>query len=110
MKVLNPGSAAEALARALKKPILYLSFGDVKDFAEIEKAAPYLRFREDTDYMQAISDGFAIIVCDSDAERDRLFDLTVGDDGPTNANNYNGPMRIYAMTIDKTGQTLNENT
>jgi len=35
---------------------------------------------------------------------------TVGDDGPTKLNDYNGPCRIYALTCDPFGQLLNENT
>ena len=111
MKVFSHVKAACELARALHKPVLYLGFNpDHPAFAaEWDKAAPYLTY-DDNETMQAVFDGNAIIVCDSDKERDRLYNLTVGDDGPTKTNSYDGPVRVYALTIDRTGQTLNENT
>jgi len=110
VKVYDPLAAACALAKAKKKPVLFLHFPTTWDTSveleEILKAAPYLTF----DDAQALSDGYAFIVCDSDKERDKLYELTVGDDGPTMFNDYDGPVRVYALTIDRTGQTLNENT
>lgn len=111
MKLFSPLRVACEVARARKKPVLFLSFNPQQDhFADdFMKAAPYLDL-DGNDTMQAVFDGYAIIVCDSDKERDKLYELTVGDDGPTMLNKYNGPVRIYALTIDRTGQTLNENT
>lgn len=111
MRVYSQINAARALAKAKKKPVLFLSFHTEQDkFAEdVLKAVPYLSW-DDEDVAQALCDGYAIIVCDSDKERDKLYELTVGDDGPTMFNKYNGPVRVYALTIDRTGQTLNENT
>lgn len=113
MRAISLTHVAENLAKALKKPLLFLAFPHEKlddlPWTEIQKAAPYLRM-DDNETSQALCDGYAFIVCDSDEERDRLFDLTVGDDGPTNANNYDGPARVYALTINDKGQSLNENT
>jgi|SRR5579863_9073476 len=113
MKVFDQISAACALAKAKKKPVLFLSFPTSFDssisYTDLLKAVPYLNW-DQKNVMQAISDGHAFIVCDSDKERDRLYNLTVGDDGPTKTNKYKGPVRVYALTIDRTGQTLNENT
>lgn len=111
MKVYSQVKLACAFAKARKKPVLFLAFHPdhpefINDWA---KAVPYLSI-DDNETMQALFDGYAIIECDSDKERDKLYELTVGDDGPTMFNKYNGPVRVYALTIDRTGQTLNENT
>ena len=47
---------------------------------------------------------------DTEAERDEAYQRTIGDDGPTALNPYNGPARIYALTCSPQGQLLNENT
>ncbi len=111
MKVFSHVAAAKELARVLRKPVLYLGFdpGNPAFPAEWDKAAPYLKF-DDNETMQAVFDGQAIIVCDTDKERDQLYHMTVGDDGPTKTNSYDGSVRVYALTIDRTGQALNENT
>lgn len=38
------------------------------------------------------------------------YAATVGDDGPTPTNPYDGPIRIYALTCSPVGELLNENT
>ena len=111
MKVYDKTSVARKLAKTLKKPVLFLHFPVAYNFnlEEICKAVPYLN-TNDNDVVQAMSDGYAFIVCDSDRERERLFALTVGDDGPTKLNKYGGKVKVYALTIDRTGKILNENT
>jgi hypothetical protein len=44
-------------------------------------------------------------MCDDVAELDRLYDMTVGDDGPTSSNPYDGDVRVSAVTSEG-----NENT
>lgn len=73
---------------------------------EVQKAVLCLDLDED---MQAFGDGYCIIL-GSKEEIERAYDQTVGDDGPTELNKYDGPARVYALTCDNTGQTLNENT
>lgn len=111
MKAYSQVGVARALAKALHKPVLYLGFNpDNPAFpAEWDKAAPYLKF-DDNETMQGVFDGSLILVCETDKERDHLYNQTVGDDGPTTLNPYHGSVRVYALTIDRTGQTLNENT
>jgi hypothetical protein len=111
VKVYSPLNVARALAKARNKPVLFLAFNPehAKFNDDWNKAVPYLDI-EGEDVMQALFDGHMIIECDSDKERDKLYALTVGDDGPTMFNKYNGPVRVYALTIDRRGQTLNENT
>ena len=116
-RYIDTTQAASELARLHKKPVLYISFSWEKSWEELFKAAPYLErgFRDiqqhdDNNPAQCLMEGQAIIVCDTDEERDNLFSLTVGDDGPTQANPYAGPARVYALTISADGESLNENT
>lgn len=110
MRTLDSHSLAQAFARKAHKPVLVLGFpSDILNFDEIKKAAPYLN-QSDHNTMQGILDGQLFIVCNSYKEMETLYDLTVGDDGPTAVNKYNGKCRIYALTISSTGEFLNENT
>lgn len=108
MKILSGIELACTVAKYMKKPVLFLGLrqADNVEYAEILKAAPYLTFSN----AQVLIDGEAVIVCDSVKEQEKLYRQTVGDDGPTKTNPYKGPARVYALTIDKTGHTLNENT
>lgn len=101
MKALGLCEAMEAMAKALGKPILYISI-DVDDLEEVVKAAPYL---EEDELTSTRLSGGGFIVCDNLDELNRLYDLTVGDDGPTASNPYNGATRVYALTSEG-----NENT
>lgn len=96
----------EAMAKGLGKPVMYISF-PVPDlrYDELRKAAPYLFDGDQFKFPQLLMDGSGYVVCDSEEEMERLYDLTVGDDGPTATNPYNGPARIYALT-----SSGNENT
>lgn len=58
----------------------------------------------------AIISDWAYVFFDTEAELDDAFDLTVGDDGPTPSNRYDGEARVYALTCSNTGQILTENT
>jgi hypothetical protein len=97
----------ETLARVTKKWVLYISFGGTDDWMEIIKAAPYLNWNLDT---QCIMEGSAVILCESQEECEKLFWQTVGDDGPTKTNKYDGPARVFAITCSSDGQLMNENT
>jgi len=104
----------QAMAKGLGKPVLYISFITPDPFAAdceahmngLRKAAPYL-FDEDgtCKYIQILSDGEGYLVCDDVAELERLYDLTVGDDGPTSSNPCDGDARVYALSSEG-----NENT
>ena len=59
---------------------------------------------------QSILDGLGLKLFESKAEVDEAYNHIVGDDGPTPANPYDGPARIYALTIGPNGEALNENT
>ncbi len=74
-------------------------------FDEILKAAPLLKTKT-----EIISAEWGLIVCDSEAEMDAVFDTFAGDDGPTKSNPYNGPAKVYAEQINAKGESLYENT
>lgn len=74
---------------------------------EVRKAAPYL---SEDQALRVATGGCAYLLFDSEEECYAAYDATVGDDGPTKANPYNGPVRVYALTCGPDGQTRNENT
>lgn len=89
---------------------------------QLFQAAPWLKeieerddkltdnFEDKENPLQAISDGQAFLLFDSEEECEKYYNLTVGDDGPTELNSYNGKVRVYALTCDDKGQLRNENT
>lgn len=97
-----------------KKWGLYLGIGfksmspsaeAIEETEEILKAAPYLK-----DFMTIVWDYGGFIVCDTEEEMKTLFNQTVGPNGPTSINPYDGPASVYALTISNGGTLLNENT
>jgi hypothetical protein len=112
MKIYDLHELVRATAKALGKPILLLSLDPAVeacdyDIEEVLKAVPFLNIFEDS---QAVVDGYAFVVCDSDEEMNNLYDHVVGDDGPTKSNPYDGPAKVYALTISAEGEFMNENT
>lgn len=110
MIVLDRHEAFAELCRATGKWGVWVHFGSLEGvvaIGETLKAAPYLNIEE---HGQLLSDGGGVILCEGEAECRRIFGMTVGDDGPTALNPYNGPFRVYALTCDPSGQLLNENT
>lgn len=108
MVILSQLKVVEQLAKSTNKWVLYISFHvDIDNWKEILKATPYLNWDKD---IQAIMEGCAIILCESQEECEKLFWQTVGDDGPTKTNKYNGPAKVYALTCSPDGQFMNENT
>jgi len=113
MQVLSLHDTASALARASGKHVVYLevhcwSFRHgslLLDTSELFEAAPALKQNH-----QAAADGYAFVVCDSLEEMQRVYDSTVGDDGPTDANSYEGAAKVYALTVYPDGEFGNENT
>ena len=51
-----------------------------------------------------------MLTFDTEKEMEKHYDLTVGDDGPTKYNSYDGECRVYALTCSNTGELLTENT
>ena len=76
-------------------------------YDEVMKAAPYLNFEN---HCQIIGDGLGYILADTREEIYKLYHQTVGDDGPTDLNPYNGIVKVYALTCSPEGKFLSENT
>lgn len=124
MHILSRTKVFEELCRSTGKWGMYIHFCDDDDDDSLWvdglfKAAPYLdtsKCSEESEYEricnceQICSDGWGIFLFDTEEEMDHYYQLTVGDDGPTKLNNYNGPFRVFALTCDPTGQLLTENT
>lgn len=126
---LDSVSALQALCKATGKYGMLINFDSAgpEDFQgswwdELFKAAPYLKEWFDgswgqgsieplyKDGGQVLSDGFAMMLMDTEEEMWQMYYLTVGDDGPTETNSYSGPAKIYALTINSNGQLGTENT
>lgn len=92
------------------KPCMYISFcfpdNASYGYDEVVKAAPYLKLEE---HGQIICDGGGILIYNTIKEMEKDFWKTVGDDGPTKTNKYNGPAKVYALTCIN-GVLMNENT
>lgn len=108
MEALSSFQVFEKLCKATNKWGLYISIYEPEDGPwEATKAAPYLN---EKDHIQIIMDGHGIFLFDNQEEMEKCYWQTVGDDGPTKINKYNGLTRVYALTCDPTGQLHNENT
>jgi len=75
---------------------------------EVTKAAPWLSL-EDLDEL-VFNERAGFFLFDSLRNMQEAFDETVGDDGPTRLNSYDGPVTVYALTCSPTGELTNENT
>lgn len=111
MNVHNTSDLLETLAKHTGKWCMYISF-DPSNMDEVIKAAPYLTPAADNlgTAIQILCDGCGFLSFDTEEEMERHYKLTVGDDGPTSANGYAGPCRVYALTCNPQGQCMNENT
>lgn len=109
MKALDTHGVLGELCKAANLPGMFISFDWNFDDgpAEVFEAAPYLDPHE---HGQILADGRGYLLFDDEEEMERTYWLTVGDDGPTETNPYNGKIRVYALTCSRSGQFLNENT
>lgn len=107
MQILQTNEVMQLLAKTLKKPMMMINMGEDDSIPEVLKAAPYLA---DADYWQIITDGKGFLLFEDEADMQHYYKLTVGDDGPTELNGYNGPARVYALTCNAQGELENENT
>lgn len=112
--------AFAALCKAKKMWGLYIGINPPSDpnkFLEIYKAAPYLDPKKEKRFGvfgenpgQALADEHGFLLFRSRKQMERFYDLTVGDDGPTKRNSYNGEANVYALTCTPDGILQNENT
>lgn|ERR1017187_3897350 len=120
MRILNSTEVEQEVAKALGKWCLHLHAGygndDTDELAnngcvytikELNKAVPYLT---EDQARQLLFDGGFLVVCDNKEECERFYSQTVGDDGPTKTNPYNGLANVYALTISDHGVLMAENT
>lgn len=104
------------LCRARKKwgmladGLLTKHYQEEADLIEIRKAAPWISELPEYEIMLAICEGYVYLFFDTEEEMKNVYNRTVGDDGSTDLNHYNGPWRVYAITCDPDGNLLNENT
>lgn len=110
MIFLDLHQMAQAACREACKHGLWLSFPTWHIIDNYFLAAPWLKGLQDNSLFQGMGDGHVLALFDTAEERDAAYQNTVGDDGPTKTNPYNGPCRIYALTISPDGELLNENT
>lgn len=99
-----------AYAKAAGRWCVLVSLEDLEaegvDLAEACAAAPYLAPDSDR---QLLADGYGVISCRSREEMEEIFQLTVGDSGPTERNGYSGPVRVYALACSPAGELVAEN-
>jgi len=105
MKVLDKNSVLQLLCKMCNKWGMYLDCHTYPN--EFLLAAPYLNLQE---HAQFIVENGGIILFDTEEEMNKCFNSTIGDDGPTKTNPYNGNTKVYAITCNIDGQFLNENT
>ena len=99
-----------------KKPAVYLSFHPpepkataretlANEVAQVKRDCRFMRRLSKADQQELVAgllyEGWAVIFCESAADRDLIFKETDGDDTDGN---------VYALTFTADGTTLNENT
>lgn len=102
--LLNWTEVLSTVAKGTGKHVLYLSLSG--RFQDIKLAAPYLTVEE----MNVLATEPIHLLFDTMGEMMEAYNQTVGEDGPTKTNQYNGPTRIYACAVKPDGTILTENT
>ena len=111
MIILDHVLTLQTLAAATGKHAMYINItwpanDDVATSIDhVITAAPYLK-----DKGQVLIDNSAFILFDDEDEMRQCYQSTVGDDGPTKLNPYNGPACVYALTCRPNGDLDTENT
>lgn len=107
---LDHVAVIEAAVRSVGAWCLYLSVSSsADDTDDIACAAPYLDSIDGEAWFR-LSTGEPLYVFGEEADLRRMFEATVGDDGPTATNRYDGPARVYAMLVSPTDGVMTENT
>ena len=108
MRLLGIHQVVALLAKATGKYCLYISWDEDQLLKEdVVPSAPYIDL---IDQPQIFCDGEAIVLCETEEEAWKYYHLTVGDDGPTKENSYDGPIRTYALLCGPDGKMWTENT
>lgn len=99
-----------ALCKVNKKWGMYASLSDCDQTeAETLKAAPWIA-QDPMLWFHLTVEGHVYLFFDTKEEMVAAYTQTVGDDGPNEANTYNGPARVYATTCDPNGNGITQNT
>lgn len=111
MKPLPFIEALSEMCKATRKWGMYISINNVDEFNFLEqvKAAPCIS-RNTSEGMQILVDRGGFFLFDTEEEMEENFWMTVGDDGPTVSNPYNGSVKVYAITCAPDGEFITENT
>ncbi len=115
MKSFSSLEIFKGFLRASQKWGMYISFdwridheeGKISsdNWDELVKACPYFLELSTAEHCE----GCAFLTFDSEEEMERYFYLTVGKDGATKDNRYQGDERVYALSIGPDGEPINEN-
>ena len=118
MKILDEIELMKRYAKKASKFCMYISWDDEwkgKDgpdsfflFEDLILAAPYLKKYEKT--VMALNSSRLVLIFNTEEEMEYRFNQTVGEDGPTILNNYDGIVRVYALTCSNEGELWSENT
>jgi hypothetical protein len=117
MQILDQVRTLEVLCATTQKWGMFISWNDQaleKEcgsipavWKELFKAAPYLTLK---DHAQMICEERAYMLFDTEEELMAYYSSTIGESGPTDLNDYDGPARVYAITCNPQGQAEHENT
>lgn len=106
----RPSTLLSALCRQHQMWGMYASLcgSNETHHEEVLRAAPWAS--EGTALWNLTLEGCVFLFFSTEEEMRVVYLQTVGGDGPTETNPYNGPARVYALTCDPEGNTHNENT
>ena len=111
MKSFSFAVVLRTLCRDARRPGAYVSISNAADcdmdIDELQRAAPWFDPVRDG---QLFIDLSGFLLFDDAEEMERVYRQTVGEDGPTAANPYRGPVRVYVLTCSAAGRLLTENT
>jgi len=111
MKAVTRLEMAEFSARSTGRWVVMASHTfDKADRSELHLAAPWVTALDIHDRVEFEITGEIVLLFDSEEDARMAFDVTVGDDGPTVSNPYNGETRVYACLISPSSGAVTENT
>lgn len=124
MKVLDTINVMKELCIAKECYGIYFELGYFSDsfsfedwLDELRKSIPIMFHKYEPylikeEYVQAVANQCGYVLFEGPEAKVTMefnFNQIVGDDGPTRLNDYDGPVRVYAISFGPNG-TLDENT
>lgn len=110
MKIITWISALELLCKLSNQWGMYIhTFPPEEGPDESTLAAPYIN-TDTQENIELWSAGTGFLLFDTEEEMLGYYNQTVGDDGPTETNDYEGETRVYALTCNNLGELQTENT